>query len=145
MIINTNILQGVCKQILDAVDTSAGVQDIVNETLELETVEKKLYLNVTNKEYYVSVAIDLDDEVKDFKAVVEAQLFLSLIAKITTKEVELIVDDNTTLIVKGNGTYKLPMIYDIDDLVELPKIEIHNVTSTQFVSSDILNLSLIHI
>lgn len=139
MIINTNILQGVCKQILEAVDTSAGVQDVVNETLELETIEKKLYLNVTNKEYYVSVAIDLDDEVKDFKAVVEAQLFLSLIAKITTKEVELIVDDNTTLIVKGNGTYKLPMIYDIDDLVELPKIEIHNVTSTQFVSSDILN------
>ena len=41
MIINTNILQGVCKQILEAVDTSAGVQDVVNETLELETIEKK--------------------------------------------------------------------------------------------------------
>jgi hypothetical protein len=134
MIIQTKIFQDSCKKILDAVTNSSST---INETLELEADGQILHLNVTNKEYYVSVKMPLDVEVK-LHAVVNAQLFLNLISKITTGTLELTTGDNT-LIVKGNGNYKIPLIYDGDKVVELPKITIDNVTNTFTVKGSILH------
>ena len=74
----------------------------------------------------------------DFRATVNATIFLKLISQITTDTIELSVVDNT-LVVKGNGTYKLPLIFDGEELLKLPKIDIENVTAEFAISSDILN------
>lgn len=134
MIIQTKSFQESCKKILDAVDTN--VTSIVNETLELEANGKVLTLNVTNKEYYVSVNMPLDVDV-NIHAVVNAQLFLNLISKITTGTLELSVTDNV-LVVKGNGNYKIPIIFDEEKIVEIPKINIENITNTFNIKNSVL-------
>lgn len=140
MIIQTKTFQESCKKILDAVDTNTN--SIINETLELEAHGQVLHLNVTNKEYYVSVKLPLDVEV-NIHAVVNAQLFLNLISKITTGTLELTVKDNA-LVVKANGNYKIPLIFDEERIVELPKILIDNVTNTFSIKNTILQSILKH-
>lgn len=134
MIIQTKTFQESCKKILEAVDTNST--SIVNETLELEANGKVLNLNVTNKEYYVSVKMPLDVEV-NLHAVVNAQLFLNLISKVTTGSLELTTGDNV-LMVKANGNYKIPLIYDEDKIVRLPKINIDNITNVFSIKNSIL-------
>jgi DNA polymerase III sliding clamp (beta) subunit (PCNA family) len=134
MIIQTKSFQESCKKILDAVDTNST--SIINETLELEAKDNILTLNVTNKEYYVSVKVPLDIDVK-LHAVVNAQLFLNLISKITTGNLEITIGDNA-LIVKANGNYKIPLIFESDIIVALPKIDIINVTNTFTIKNTIL-------
>lgn len=133
MILQTEKLQKVCKSLLEAVDTSSD--QAVSETLELHGLGRELYLSVTNREYFVSIRLELDNDIEEFLAVVDATLFLNLIAKITTKEANLTVKDNV-LVIKANGNYKLPMIYDKDGLVELPRITLGEVTTQFTINSD---------
>lgn len=135
MIIKTKKLQEVCSKILPAVESSdlASILD----TLQLKTVDKVLCLSVTNKEYYVEVKLDITDEV-DFNATVSANLFLKLVSQITAEDIELTVTE-TTLNVKANGSYKLPLIFEGEKLMELPVIEINNVVKNFDISSSILN------
>lgn len=135
MIIKTKKLQEVCSKILPAVESSdlASILD----TLQLKTVDKVLCLSVTNKEYYVEVKLDITDEV-DFNATVSANLFLKLVSQITAEDIELTVTE-TTLNVKANGSYKLPLIFEGERLMELPVIEINNVVKNFDISSSILN------
>ena len=129
MIVKVDKFQEVCKKILNAVDTTMATN--VSDTLELRVVDRVLYLNVTNKEYYVSVRADIDtDDV--FHAVVDAKLFLGLVSKITTPTLEMTTTD-TALTLKANGTYKIPLIFDGAHLVVLPKIVINNVTTEMSV------------
>lgn len=120
--------------LLSAVDSS-GVSKIT-DNLELKVVDSVLYLSVTNGEYFVEAKIPIFDDIK-FHATVNAELFLRLISKTTSETVEFIID-NTNLIVDGNGQYKIPLIYDNDKLLELPRINISNVTSTFNIKSHIL-------
>lgn len=134
MIIRSEKFQDICSKILPAVDTNET--STLSATLELVTRDKVLYVNVTNREYYVQVKLDLDEDI-DFHATVNANLFLKLISQITTDTIELAVDD-TNIKIKGNGNYKLPLIYDDDKLLELPTINIINETNTFNIKSDIL-------
>lgn len=135
MILRIEDIQEVCSKLLNAVDSSSSFT--INETLELKTEDKSLYLSVTNREYYVRVKIALFDE-EEFHATVNANVFLKLMSQITTDTVELTTEDNS-LIIKGNGTYKLPMIYEGENLLELPKIEVNNITSNFTISTTILD------
>ena len=135
MILKIEDIQQVCSKLLNAVDSSSSFT--INETLELKTEDKNLYLSVTKREYYVRVKIGLLDE-EEFHATVNANVFLKLMAQITTDTVELGIEDNS-LTIKGNGVYKLPMIYENDQLLELPKIEMDNVTSSFNISTTILD------
>lgn len=134
MILRIETLQEACKNILTAVDSNE--LSAITETLELVTKNGNLYMNVTNREYFVQVEIPVGDDV-ELHATVNANLFLRLISHTTTDTVELnVVDSN--LIVKANGTYKIPLIFDGDALLELPHIEINNVTNEFSISTDIL-------
>ena len=117
MIIDTQLLQEKCKKILDALGTKKG---IVADTLELEVANGSLYMNVTDKEYFVSVKLPIEDD-SPFHAVVPASLFLNLITKTTTKTITMTTTERY-LNVKGNGNYKLALIYDGTALVDLPRI-----------------------
>ena len=134
MILRIESLQEACKNILTAVDSNE--LSAITETLELVTKGQSLFMNVTNREYFVQVEIPMGEEV-DLHATVNANLFLRLISHTTTDTVELNVVD-TNLIVKANGTYKIPLIYDGDKLLELPQIEIKNVTNEFNIDSDVL-------
>lgn len=135
MIINSEKLKNVCQKILTAVDSNE--LSVLTETLELKTVNNVLLMNVTNKEYFCSVKLDLNTA-EEFHATVNANVFLKLISQITTSDIELMIDGNA-MIVKGNGTYKLPLIFDNDKLLELPEIKINNKVKEFNISSDILN------
>lgn len=134
-IIRSEDLKDVCSKILTAVDSTE--LSLVTETLELTAENDTLTVGVTNREYFAEVKFKLED-VQDFHATVNATLFLKLVSQITTDTITLSVEDNT-LIVKGNGTYKLPLIFDGAELLTLPKIEIENPTATFPIESDVLN------
>lgn len=134
MILRIESLQEACKNILAAVDNNE--LSTITETLELVTKGSFLYINVTNREYFAQVKIDINEEV-DFHATVNANLFLKLISQVTTDIVELEVKD-TYITVKANGTYKIPLIFDGEKLLELPEINIVNVTNEFNIPSSIL-------
>lgn len=135
MIFKTEDLKAVCGKILLAVDNSE--LSPLTETLELLVENKKLYLNVTNREYFAQVCLAKDFE-EDFHVTVNALLFLKLINQLTSENVELEVFDNY-LKINANGSYKLPLIFDGDKLLELPKIELNNVVNDFEIDSKILN------
>lgn len=131
MILRTEDIKSLCAKISTAIDTA----DVVSMTdiLQLKSDGSYLYLSITNKEYYVKAKLSLSENI-DFHATVSATLFLKLISSITTETIEFDINDNT-LMVKGNGTYKFPLIYDGDKILELPVIDIGNPT----VNIDIMN------
>lgn len=135
MIIKLEELKENCGKILTAVDNSDA--SLVTETLSLKTFDNILCLAVTNREYFVEVKSTLTGVVEPFNATVDAKLFLKLISQITTESVEFSVVENA-LVIKGNGTYKLPLIFDGESLLELPKIEIKNQTVNMPINSEIL-------
>lgn len=134
MLIKTDLFKDVCSKILSAIDNNE--LSTLTETLELKTVGKVLYLNVTNKEYYASVKFDLDHE-EEFHATVNANLFLKLVAQITAENIKLTIYDTYVELV-ANGIYKIPLIFDNDKLLELPEIIINNKTVTMPISGSIL-------
>lgn len=134
MILRIESLQSACKDILAAVDNNE--LSAITETLELVTKGNYLYINVTNREYFAQVKIDLNEEV-EFHATVNANLFLKLISQVTTDTVEIVANGNH-IIVKANGTYKIPLIFDGENLLELPEITIENVTNEFNIQSSIL-------
>lgn len=137
MVIKTALLKDYTTKILSAVDTSSSDKSNINETLELEAKGNLLTLNVTNREYFVSVRIPLDCE-ESFHASVDADLFLKLISQTTTEDVELGCTEKV-LQVRGNGSYKLPLIFEGKNLLSLPRIVINNPTVQMPISTEILN------
>ncbi len=135
MIIKTEELKNICNELLPMVDSTN--LSIITETLEIKVNNGILYMNITNKEYFIQVKFNIGN-IEDFRATVNAELFLKLIAHLTTETVEFIIKDNF-LIIKGNGNYKLPLIYEGDKLLELPPIVIHNVTTEFDMDGNNLN------
>jgi len=132
MILKTKEFQDACKNILLAARGS-------NSNLELAARDSALYLNVTNgSEYYVAVRFPLDT-FEDFRAVVEATQFLDLIAGITTETFDLSVKDNTVVVKHGKSLYKLPMIFENDQLATLTPIFVIEKTVEMPISKEILN------
>jgi len=136
MILKTAEFKEVCSSILYAIDSSTLAT--ITDTLELITEGKWLYLNVTNQEYYVSYKFELEHE-EVFHATVNATLFLKLIDKITTENVQLELQEKN-LLVKANGNYKIPFVVNEQDgqLLGLPQIVINNKTAEFPIGYDIL-------
>ena len=132
MIIKTKDFKEAANKILLAanLDTNAA-------NLELVARNSSLYLNVTNKEYYVAVKFPLETE-ETFRAVVDASLFLSLVSGFTTDTFSLDIKDNTVVLGSGKSKYKVAMIYENEDLMALPVIAIQNKTVEMSIPNDIL-------
>lgn len=128
MILKLKDFQDACKTILAAADNNE--LSPLTESVELVADGDVLSLNVTNLEYYASVKFPLG-QTEQFRATVKGDIFLKLIDKLTTQNVELVID-GTNLVVKSNGTYKIPMTYDRDGvtMLALTPITITNVTNS---------------
>lgn len=135
MIIRTELLQDSCAKILSAVDSN--VLSAVTETLEITANNNVFTLAVTNREYFVEVKRDIELN-EEFHATVNATLFLKLISKVTSETIELTSDGNS-LHIKCNGNYKLPLIYDGDSLMNLPRINIEEINEVVDIESSALH------
>lgn len=135
MILRVEELKEACTKILNALDPNA--LSTLTETLEIKAKGNNVYVGVTNKEYFVEVKIPTIEEI-DFMATVNANLFLRLVVQTTSETIELNID-GSNLIFQGNGTYKIPLIFEEDKLLELPRITIDNVTCEFDIDSAILN------
>lgn len=135
MLLETSNFKSACSKILASLDNN-NISDIT-ETLELISEGDILYLNTTNKEYYVSIKFKLTQP-ESFHATVKADTFLKLISQTTTDTINLTVKESS-LNIKGNGNYKIPLIYEGDDLLKLPKISIDNVTAQMTISKEVLD------
>lgn len=134
MILKTKNFQEAANKILLAV----GV-DKAAANLELAAKDTALYLRVTNREWYTAIKFDLENPT-EFRAVVDANLFLNLISGISTEEFELEIKDTVVVVKAGRSSYKLAMIYENDQLMKLPiiKLEPDQVTVSMNISNDIL-------
>lgn len=132
MIIPTKDFQETANKILLAagLDTNAA-------NLELVTKEASLCLNVTNREYYVSIRFPLT-EPTTFRAVVDAAQFLNLISGISSETFSLTDHGNYIQVSAGRSTYKIAQIFENDQLMSLPVISIQNKTVEMNISNDIL-------
>jgi hypothetical protein len=134
MILKTKTFQEAANKILLAVSV-----DKSSANLELAAKDNALFLRVTNREYYVAVKFDLE-EITDFRAVVDANLFLNLISGINTEDFELTINDTNVVVKAGKSTYKLAMIYENDSLMKLPVIKLNpdQVTIEMSIDFEIL-------
>ena len=136
MILRTDAIKEVSNDILSAVDSSE--LSTLTDTLELSTEDGTLYATVSNGEYVVEVKL-ADGLAEDFHVAVNAKLFLKLVSQTTTEDIELKVADSF-LTLKGNGTYRIPMVFDENgDVLSIDKIDINNVTCEMAVDGNILN------
>lgn len=140
MILKTKTFQEAANKILVAVGL-----DRTAANLELAAKDTALYLRVTNREYYVAVKFDLQ-EPTDFRAIVDANLFLNLISGINAEEFELTIKDTHVAVKAGKSNYKLAMIYENDQLMKLPiiKLDKNQVTVDMGIAQDIL-LSILNV
>ncbi len=132
MIIKTKAFKEIADKILVATSIDKNAAN-----LEIFAKGNTLRLNVTNKVYFVSVQFPLEQE-EDFRAVVDASLFLNLISGLTTDTFELKIKDTIVVIKANKSSYKLAMIYENDSLLELPAIRIQNKTVEMPIKNDIL-------
>ena len=134
MILKTKLFQEAANKILVAVGVNKA-----NTNLELAAKDTALYLRVTDRELYAAVKFELENPT-EFRAVVDANLFLNLISGISTEEFELNIKDTHVVVKAGKSSYKLAMIYENDQLMKLPiiKLDPDQVTVNMSVSHDIL-------
>ena len=133
VIVDTKEFQTKIKKLSEAIDTNTFSVDA--ELLQLSIENTDFVISISNGEYFAKLKIPqttITDQ--QFKAVVNASLFLALILKITTKNIEFEVADKV-LVVKGNGTYKLPLV---DKVLNLQYIAIKNVTADFNLTNDTL-------
>lgn len=118
MILKTKIFQEASNKILLALSAAKTAAN-----LELAAKDNTLYLRITDREIFVSVAFALEEST-NFRAVVDANLFLNLISGINTEEFTLNINDTTIEVKAGKSKYKLAMIYENDQLMMLPVIKL---------------------
>ena len=132
MILTTKDFQETANKILLA----AGLDDNA-ANLELVAQNDVLYLNVTNREFYVSVKFPIS-EPTTFRAVIDASLFLNLISGINTETFTLTDHGSYIMVTSGKSNYKLAQIFENEQLMALPTITIQNKTIEMTISNEIL-------
>ena len=135
MKINSIILKNMCSKLINALDTDAS--STISESVELKVEDKVLSISIASDDYTVRTVEKIDND-EQFRAVVEADVFLKLINQITTEQVEFSID-GTTLVVKGNGEYKFAMIYEGDNIIDFPDLSIQNETTSFCIPDSILS------
>lgn len=133
------------EEILDAVTVmkqllASSFKNSTNTLLQLKTDSDKLSFHMSDSTYDVKFSVPCNEEMN---ATIDAELFLSLIPKITSETIELEIVDNI-LVVKSSGTYKFPLIFKNEQLYEIADIPINNVTQTWTVDGNVLNSILVN-
>lgn len=126
------------KELANVLSTASSVSDVssTSENIELKVSGKTLTAKISGSDYCVTSGMDINEEC-EFHATVNANTLFKLVQKTTTGTIEFDVDSNV-LILKGNGTYKLPLIYDGESIMTIPDFTIDNVENTFDVGYNVL-------
>lgn len=79
--------------------------------MQVKVVGAKLYVRSTDNVNSLTLFVETNQP--DFEMVVDAKLFASIISKITTPEISLVVED-TKVTIEGNGKYNMVYSTDVD-------------------------------
>ena len=134
--LKTNIIKDLTSKINKGIEGEKTVR--VSELLELEVINDKLILSVTNTQFYLSIELSNQvNSVDSLHVTIDADTFIKLVSKTTTDEIILDTKDGN-LLYKGNGEYIFPLELDQNgEIKTLPKIEI-NPQSTFDIMGDTL-------
>lgn len=130
MVLRTEEFKKLCSKILKVMSKS----DLLPLTglLELKSEGNLLTLNIKDGDCSVAVKYSLDHE-EEFHTVVNASAFLKLISQTTSESLELTLKE-THLLLKANGSYKIPL----ETAESLNEIKLDNVTNQFDIDGDIL-------
>ena len=134
--LKTNIIKDLTSKINKGIEGEKTVR--VSELLELQVINDKLILSVTNTQFYLSIELSNQvNSVDSLHVTIDADTFIKLVSKTTTDEIILDTKDGN-LLYKGNGEYIFPLELDQNgEIKTLPKIEI-NPQSTFDIMGDTL-------
>ena len=134
MLLGLKEMKDVASKLLQSIDT--GDLGVNAEVIELYNEAGCLNFCITNGEYFVKAKIAVNDE-EPLHATIKATQFLKLISQFSTETVTLEVEGNT-LLVRGDGVCKFPMIYLDEKMLTLPKIEIINQKDSFDIPTSVL-------
>lgn len=134
--LNTNLLKDLTSKISKGIEGERTVR--VSELLELTVTNNKLFLAVTNTQFYLTIELANELDVNEtLHVTVDADTFIKLIQKTTSQDIYL-SQDKGNLIFKGNGDYIFPLELDQNGEIKvLPKIDIRE-DKTFEISGDTL-------
>lgn len=116
LIVNTQVL----KKSVSKVIKGAGSNSIpITRMMLIEASGNYFYLHTTDGTTTLIIKGDKCTCSEDFYAVVPIEVFSKLIAKTTSEEVTLTLEEDN-LLVTGNGNYKIALPLDGDTLVKFP-------------------------
>lgn len=139
LIVNTQLL----KEMVNKVIKGAGMnrQLPITNMMLIEVADSKLNLLTTDGTSTLVVKTDKCENTDDFYVVVPIDIFSKLITKTTCETVTLTLEESN-LLVKGNGNYKIALPLDEEGLVKFPKpkdivtVEDKNeITKNSFIKS----------
>ncbi len=135
IIFNTENIKELCHNILQAVDSNS--LERITEVVQLDISNGVICMSVSNGEYYAKFKVPINSK-EELHATVNASTFLKLIERLTCESVSMYIHDDNTLIIEGNGKYKIPLVFSEDGLLNVPEIPMNNVTVSFNVNSSIL-------
>lgn len=129
MIIKTKELQDIAAKITSAIDADKAITSV-----ELNSTNGMLYLSITNGTFYVSTKMQTD-ATDTFRVSVPSDLFLPLVAELSSEDVNLSLIDNHISITTGKSHYKCGVLYERQNPVIAKNIAIKNLQVDTTISS----------
>ena len=128
------------KEAVNKAIKGAGFNNLIPITsmIGIKLSDGKLRLLTTDMSNTLCVIIDKVTG-DDIDVTVDADKFGKLISKITSEEVDLSVVDEDKLVIKANGTYKLPLIADEEGLVSFPDVKLADTPDGEILLTSIMS------
>lgn len=133
MKLNTKNFKEIANKIVFAVDLDKSAAAV-----EIAVASGLVRLNVTNKEYYVSAALPIDNDEASFRAVVDASAFLSLVGSLSSDEIDLSIDGAALKVSAGHSNYKMPLLFEGSEMKQLKPIVVEDATAAFNIKNSIL-------
>lgn len=129
MIIKTSEL----KKNLDSIKIAFGVDKNASD-LEIIVKNNRAFLNVSNREFFLSTTFEVEDS-GEFRATVDTQTFLNLINTLNSEEIDLTVEDKVLKVKSNKSKYNLNLKFDLDEIKRVQPIRL----GSQMIELDIPN------
>lgn len=133
MLIKTKDFKKTASAIELAISSDSKASD-----LELKVNNDKLFLNITNGEFFVSSIFDLENADPDFHAVVDGKSLLSLINSLSAESFDLEVEERLLKVQVGKSKYQFPLKIEGDSLKKINPIRIINKVNELTIKPEIL-------
>ena len=132
--VETKVLQNMLKKVVKC--ASVASNNVMTSLLNVVVESGVLRISKTDARNFFDVTASVDTDDLEFTVVTDT--FSQIVSKITTKDLTITKKDDC-VVVKGNGTYKIPLMLDAEGSeIEFPRYIVRNAKYSGTVSrSDI--------